>query len=410
VLYLARHAESTLKHLASLFGAVLVTGARQVGKTTLLEHLVPELPQLTFDNAANIRTAAESPELFFDYNSPPLFLDEIQKAPQLFSEMKQVIDRLKKPGLFYLSGSEQFQLMEQASESLAGRIGILTLSGLSLREQQGQTFTTPFLPSTEYFAARKAEQPNPPSVSATELWRYIHQGSMPALVLNQKHSWNHYYGSYVRTYIERDVRRLTQVADELKFQTFMMALAARTGQMLNLREVASVVGISQPTAQRWLSILRTSQVIYLLRPWHTNLTKRAIKTPKLYFTDTGLAAWFGRWNNPEILRAGAMAGSFFEAFVIMEIAKSYYNQGEEPPLYYYRDKDKQEIDLLLEQNGALHPLEIQVNAAPSISSIKAFRVLDKLPHHARGSGGVICLHDKLLPLGSRDCIIPVTFL
>ncbi len=404
--YVPRHAEKAVSELAAMFGAVLVTGARQVGKSTLLEHLTAPIPALTFDDAAVYAAAANTPELFFTYNSPPLFLDEIQKAPDLFSEMKQIIDTTKGKGLFYLSGSQQFHLMEQISESLAGRIGLLNLCGFSLREEYRCDLSTPFVPTQDYFHERSNHAS--PLIDATDIWRRIQRGSMPELLTNPAYSWEKYYGAYVRTYIERDVRKLAQVADELRFQTFMEVIAARTGQMLNLTEVANVVGISTPTATRWLSILVTSNIVYLLRPYFTNLTKRAVKTPKLYFTDTGLAAYLSKWNTPEVLRSGAMAGAFFENFAVMEIAKSYYNSGVlEPPLSYYRDKEKNEIDLIIEQNGTLHPLEIKTTGAPSKGDVSSFRLLEK-PGMNRGEGAVVCLSDRLLPLTERDTIVPLT--
>ena len=407
--YIPRHAESAIKELAAMFGAVLITGARQVGKTTLLEHMVPTITMLSFDNATTVETAANAPELFFVYNTPPLFLDEVQKAPNLFSEMKQVIDKTRQTGLFYLTGSQQFHLMEQVSESLAGRIGILTLTGLSLREENKIDCYAPFIPIEPFYEKRRASVLS--NHDPVSVWRRIHRGSMPALVTNPHYDWEKFYGSYVQTYIERDVRSLSHVGDELKFQAFMGVLAARTGQMLNLTEVAGSVGISQPTAQRWLSILVASNVVFLLRPYFNNRTKRAIKTPKLYFTDTGLAAYLAKWNTPEVLREGAMAGAYFETFVIMEIVKSYYNAGVlVPPLYYYRDVDRNEIDLLIENDGILHPLEIKMTGAPKASDIKAFRLLDRFLPLLRGPGGLICLHDRLQALSELDTMIPLTYL
>ena len=406
--YIPRHAEKTIDALSKMFGAVLVTGARQVGKSTLLEQVTAPIPTLTFDNAGTRAAAANAPELFFSYNAPPIYLDEIQKAPDLFSEMKQIIDKTKAKGLFYLSGSEQFSLMEKVSDSLAGRIGILNLCGLSLREEHRIDFTTPFVPTQSYYAARKIA--TTPTINATNAWERIHRGSMPELLANSSYNWGNYYGAYIQTYIERDVRKLTQVADELQFQTFMTVLAARTGHMLNLADVAKVTGISEPTAKRWLSILRTSNIVYLLRPYFSNRTKRAIKTPKLYFTDTGLAAYLTKWNTPEVLRNGAMAGAFFETFTVMEVLKSYCNEGVlDPPLYYYRDQDKNEIDLLIHQNGKLHPVEIKTSSTPTKSDIHAFRHIEKLDL-VRGEGGVICLSEALLPLTEHNTIIPLSYI
>ncbi|MDR2671953.1 MAG: ATP-binding protein [Coriobacteriales bacterium] len=397
-----------MDRLSKMFGAVLVTGARQVGKSTLLEHLTPDLPKRTMDNATDFAAAHNSPDQFFAYNTPPIVIDEIQKAPTLFPEMKQIIDSTKKKGLFYLSGSEQFEMMEQVSESLVGRVGIVNLMGLSLRERLSDDFAEGFSPRKEFLLKRKLK---PGQLSPTQVWIEIQRGAMPELVAHPEFDWSDYYGSYVRTYIERDVRKLTQVQDELLFQSFMAVVAARTGQMLNISNIARDVGISHGSAQRWLSILQASGIIYLLRPYHVNIGKRAIKSPKLYMTDTGLAAYLSRWNTPEVMQQGAMAGPFFETFVVGEILKSYYNRGVlDPPLYYYRDRDKREIDLIIIQDGTAHPLEIKKSSSPNKGDIEAFRILDEVKGIQRGEGGVLCLAKTLQPLTEKDSVIPVGYL
>ncbi|MCL2537016.1 MAG: ATP-binding protein [Coriobacteriia bacterium] len=406
--YLPRHGEKTIRELSQQFGAILVTGMRQVGKSTLLEHATDSIEALSFDDAATFQAAAATPELFFSYNPPPLFLDEIQKAPDLFTEMKMIIDRTKEKGLFFLSGSQQFSMMEQVSDSLAGRIGILNLCGLSQREMHGMNFYRPFLPTRDYYSAHKDARLAPHN--PREVWRAIHRGSFPELALDETRSWSQFYGAYVRAYIERDVRQITQIADEYAFQTFMGLLAARLGQALDLAKLAQLVGISSPTAKRWLSVLLTSNVVYLLQPYQANLSKRIVKSPKLYFTDTGLAAYLSKWTSAEALQSGAMAGAYFENYVIIEVLKSYYNSGIlHPPLYYYRDKDQKEIDLIIDQDGMLHPLEIKMTGAPSSDDIKSFDRIDT-PHRQRGAGGVLCLAKTLQPLSMSDSIIPVSYL
>jgi predicted AAA+ superfamily ATPase len=285
---------------------------------------------------------------------------------------------------------------------------LLTLLGLSLREKQGIEFSEAFLPTEAYFTARKQ---NSKELSYDEVWYNIHRGSMPELSANEDFDWQMYYGAYVKTYIERDVRQLTQVGDEVKFLHFMTVAAASIGQLLNLASLARDVGISQPTAERWLSILVTSNIVYLLQPYANNLTKRTVKTPKLYFLDTGLAAYLTKWNTPDVLKNGAMAGAFFETFVISEICKSYLNKGIlELPFYFYRDKNMNEIDLLIEDNGILYPLEMKKHADPQKRDIAAFKQLDKLPSVKRGPGGVICLYDNLVTLQDNDRVIPVKYL
>ena len=337
-----------------------------------------------------------------------MFVDEIQKAPALFEQIKLLLDRDRRKGQFYMCGSQQFKMMKGVSESLAGRIGLVTLLGLSLREMYDVNDETPFIPTLDYFTARKGDLAN---VSYEDVWRIIHRGSMPELRENPDFDWQMFYGAYVRTYIDRDVRELSEIGDTVKFTKFMVAAAASTGQLLNLASLARDVGISQPTAERWLSILVASNIVYLLQPYSNNIVKRTVKTPKLYFLDTGLAAYLTKWNTPDVLKNGAMAGAFFETFVISEIIKSYYNKGILGlPLYFYRDRDMREIDLLIEDGGVLYPLEMKKHADPSKKDIDAFGVLDKIPNVKRGPGGVICLYDKLITLQGDDRIIPIHYL
>ncbi len=407
-MYISRHAEKTIRRLSDMFGAVLVTGPRQAGKTTLLLNMLPDTSCVSMDDALLRASAVENSRTFLLDNPPPVFIDEVQKAPQLFEQIKLVIDADKKKGQFFLSGSQQFQMMKNVSESLAGRIGILVLLGLSLRERTEAASYSPFIPTEEYFARRKEQMKE---LDYAALWEIIWRGSMPELTVHPEYDWQMYYGSYVTTYIERDVKDLAQVGDEIKFTRFMEVLAARNGQLLNLQSVAGELGISQPTADRWLSVLVASHIVYLLKPYANNLTSRAVKTPKLYFLDTGLAAYLGRWNNPEVLKNGAMAGAFFESFVIAEILKSYYNAGIlEPPLYFYRDRDKKEIDLLIQEGNTLYPLEIKKHADPTVKDLANFHVLDKLDGIERGAGGVVCMYDKLITLKGQDRVIPVNWL
>lgn len=307
-----------------------------------------------------------------------------------------------------MCGSQQFKMMKGVSESLAGRIGLVTLLGFSLREAYGIECDTPFLPTEEYFAERKGQLAN---ITYDDVWNRIHRGSMPELHDNPDFNWQMFYGAYVRTYIDRDVRELSEIGDTVKFTKFMVAAAASTGQLLNLTSLARDVGISQPTAERWLSILVASNIVYLLQPYSNNITKRAIKTPKLYFLDTGLAAYLTKWNTPDVLKNGAMAGAFFESFVVSEIIKSYYNKGIlEPPIYFYRDKDMNEIDLLIEENGTLYPIEMKKHADPQKRDVQAFAVLDRIPGIQRGPGGVVCLYDKLITWQGVDKVIPINYL
>ncbi len=406
-MYIHRHAEETVKNISKMFGAVLVTGPRQVGKTTLLKRIAENFRYVTLDDPIMLQSARDEPGTFFKNTPPPVFVDEIQYAPNLFPYIKMIIDSEHKKGQFYMSGSQRFAMMKDVTESLAGRLGLIELLGLSLREIKGVTFDGPFIPTEEYYESRKKDLKE---ISYKEIWNTIFKGSMPQVYAEKVVDWTVFYGSYVKTYIERDVRDLTQVGDESKFLKFMTVLAACTGQLLNLASVARDVNISGPTAERWLSILQTSQIVYLLQPYHNNLIKRAVKTPKIYFLDTGLAAYLTKWNTSEVMQNGAMAGAFFETFVIAEVIKSYLNKGKDIPLFFYRDKDMNEIDLLILQNQTLHPIEIKKHADPGKKDISAFRILDKIPGIKRGQGGVVCMYDSLITLQGEDKIIPVKFL
>ena len=318
-MYIKRHAEKTVEQLSKMFGAVLVAGPRQVGKTTMLDKLTGDINKVTLDDPIIRASAEEESGTFFKDNPPPVFVDEIQKAPTLFEQIKIYLDRDRKKGQFFMCGSHQFKMMKGVSESLAGRIGLVTLLGLSLREVSDVDFLVPFIPTEEYFAERKNKLAE---ISYDEVWNLIHRGSMPELRENPDFDWQMFYGAYVRTYIERDVRELSEIGDTVKFTKFMIATAASTGQLLNTASLARDVGISQPTAERWLSILVASNIVYLLQPYYNNITKRAVKTPKLHFLDTGLAAYLTKWTTPDVLKNGAMAGAFFETFVISELIKS----------------------------------------------------------------------------------------
>lgn len=404
--YIQRACENVILKQAKMFKVILITGARQVGKTTILKNLAPELPYVTLDNIAESQRAIEEPELFLRAHTPPVVIDEVQYAPELLRYIKIAVDNSDKKALFYLTGSQKFNLMKNVSESLAGRIGILNLLGLSLREVASEKFNEPFLP-TEQFLKRR--QKTVTEISYRELWKLIFKGAMPAMQERGADA-EMYYASYVNTYIERDVRNLTQVGDVGDFLKFMTALAGRIGQLLNLTNLAREVGISANTAKRWLSILETSNIVYVLEPYHSNLLKRIVKTPKVYFYDTGLAAYLTRWKTPEALEAGLMAGNFFENFVIMEIVKSYYNAGVlRPPLSFYRDKEQNEIDLIIEENGKLYPIEIKKTARPMREMTDGFTMLRESGKLV-GTGAIICAVDSPLFVSEDVMALPYYYI
>jgi predicted AAA+ superfamily ATPase len=403
-MYIKRHIEEVFFERAREKGAIIVTGARQVGKTTLIENIKPEIDQITFDDLDVRRRAIEEPSAFLQLNPPPVFIDEVQYVPDILNYIKISLDKSKRKGEFFLTGSQSFELMKGANESLTGRAGILQLLGLSLREMRNEEWRTPFLPTLEYLMKRKE---NKQPLLIKDAWRIIHRGSMPELFVRQEFNWQNFYADYIKTYIERDVRKIMQIADEMEFMQFMTVCAAMTGQLLNLASIARDVRISEPTAKRWLSILKTSGIVYLLKPYYNNAIKRAVKTPKLYFLDTGLAAYLTRWLTPETLSIGAMNGHFFETFVICEILKSYANAGKEEDFYFLRDGNGREIDLLIFQYNTFFPIVIKLHTNPSPKAIQHFGMLSDLKTVAIGEGGVICLAQDLLPLKDNHIIIPI---
>ncbi|MCL2163880.1 MAG: ATP-binding protein [Oscillospiraceae bacterium] len=406
-MYLRRHIEEAVLRRAKMKGAIVVTGARQVGKTTLIENIKPEIPKITLDDLPVRRQAINSPSTFFNITPPPVFVDEVQYAPEIFHYIKILLDDSHNKGDFFLTGSQSFELMKNVTESLAGRAGILELLGLSMRERTGEAWNTPFMPTFRYLKEREVKKMK---LRIPVIWEMIHRGSLPELILNTEYDWAEFYADYIKTYIERDVRTLTQVADENSFYTFITACAAMSGQLLNLSSLANDVGVSVPTAKRWLSVLKASGIVYLLKPYSNNTIKRAVKTPKLHFLDIGLCSYLTRWMTAENLSIGANNGSFFESFVVSEILKSYTNAGKEVDLYFLRDGNKNEIDLLIYENNTLYPMEIKIKAEPDERDIKSFRMLDHISGVNIGEGGVICLANDFLQMNGKNYIIPLTMI
>lgn len=393
------------------FKSILVTGARQTGKSTVLQKLFPEKKYVPVDDPFIEEQAVEQPEMFMMLNPPPVIYDEVQRAPNLFRYIKIKCDESDERGLFCLSGSQPLELMEGVSESLSGRIGIIELSGLSMREIKGDSFNRSFVPTMEYVQERsKSVKP------FDNIWEVIHRGGYPELQ-NPEVDWSVFYSSYIKTYLERDVRSLSAVQNLDDFRKFMIAVAARTGQMINYANIADEVGKDQSTIKRWLSVLESSGIIYLLEPFSSSVLKRAIKTPKVYFRDTGLAAYLTRWLTPETLANGAMSGAFFETFVISEILKSYSNRGIDYRycVSYYRGRDKKktsenEIDLIIEENGTLYPVEIKRSSKVTADQTSAFSVLDGIPDKKRGMGAVICMCPQPGVLRENILQLPVWYI
>ena len=414
-MYITRAAEPTVRKLSEMFPVLLVTGPRQVGKTTLLQKLMgPDRKYVTLDDPDVRYLAKKDPALFMQRYTPPVLIDEIQYATELLPYIKMSVDRSHRKGDFWLTGSQVFRLMKDVSESLAGRVGIISLLGLSDAELGGYE-SVPYTTDPERLMARLGAVRER---GLNEIYTRIFNGSMPALYGDTPVDWETYYRSYVDTYLQRDIRDLTQVADEMAFFNFMTVVAAHTSKPVVYEELANAAGISAPTAKKWLSILVSSHIIALVQPYANNVLKRVVKMPLMHFLDTGLAAYLLKWGSPEALERGAMSGAFFESYVFSEIYKSYLNAGREPPIFYYRDKDQKEIDLLLYQNGTVYPIEVKKSASPGKTAIKNFSVLEPIAEPDRfggmqelkveiGTGNVICMARDLLPVDEKKWYVPV---
>lgn len=391
------------------FPALLITGPRQVGKTTLLEVCGKGMRDfVTLDDLQARQFARTNPKMFLQSYKTPLIIDEIQYAPELLNYIKIAIDREKQNGLFWLTGSQKFHLMQGIGESLAGRVAIVDLLGLSQAELDGRADrSAPFLP-TETWIENAREYGKTPK-NLMDIYERIWLGSFPKVYQESDIPHNVFYSSYLQTYIQRDVREILNVSDEITFVNFITAIAARTGQLLNYEDLSRDIEIDNKTIKKWLSVLETSGLIYILRPYYNNVTKRLIKTPKLYFLDTGLCAYLGKWDSPQSLQAGALSGAILETWLFGEILKSYWHNGEAAHFYYYRDTDQKEIDLLIERNNTLYPIEMKKTSNPSRSAFKHFQLLEKLGKNV-GHGGVICFVDRDMPLSPSVTAIPIGYL
>ena len=409
-MYITRHMEKPVMELNEQYPVLLLTGPRQVGKTTMLEHLIEVegkgRKKVSLDDLTLRELAKTDPKMFFQLYQRPLLIDEVQYAPELFPYIKIMVDERHQPGDFWLTGSQLFKMMEGVQESLAGRVALLHLSPLSQSEIMKRPPEPPFSLELPLLSER---QNGRQMLNTPEVFQRIHQGGMPALVTGTYSNASIFYSSYIDTYMERDVRRLSNDIDSLKFLRFLRSVAARTSQQVNYKGIADDAEIDQTTAKNWLHVLEALGIIFLLEPYSNNVLKRTVSTPKLYFYDSGIVCYLTRWSSPETAMEGAMSGALLENYTVAEIIKTYQNAGQEPFLYYYRDKDAREIDLILERDGKLFPIEIKKMASPPKKLTKVFDLIDKSPLQ-RGTGAILCMADQLGAFDQNNLIVPISLI
>ena len=403
--YIKRTLEKKILEISEDYSCLLLIGPRQVGKTTMLEHLMEgtDRQKVSLDDVENRRLAKTDPEMFLELHPAPVLIDEVQYSPELFSYIKIRVDNGAAPGAFWLTGSQSFQLMALAQETLAGRTAIIHMSALSQTELYGDAVTAPLSLSLDKLNQRKKHLS---PCSPVEMFERIWNGGMPGYRSGKYKDRDVFYSSYIQTYINRDVSDMIPGVDKLLFADFIRAAACRAGQMLNTHDIALDVGVSDDTAKRWLQVLEKSEVIFYLRPYSNNLLKRTVKTPKMYFFDTGLVAYLTKYSSPEILQNGAINGAVLENYTVAETRKTWLNDAKESLMHYYRDKDTIEIDLVIESDGELHPLEIKKSTNPGTELTSAFRILDKGPV-PRGTGAILCLRETLSAIDRNTFILPI---
>ena len=402
--YLKRELERKFLKMNDRFKAILVTGARQVGKTTMLRHLAEgsNRTYVSLDNRMARDLAKSDPVLFFQTYQPPVLIDEIQKAPELFEQIKIMCDESEEKGLFWITGSQQYKMMKQVRETLAGRIGILTLYSLSQREKQGIIPDDDLDLSLPMLAKR---QQLFPKNNIVNVFNHIWTGGMPDVQNVDSEIRDEYFNSYVETYLMRDATEIGGITDTVKFSKFLSACAALVSQQVNYSTLAEAADISEPTAKTWLNVLQGLGIVYLLKPYENNELKRLVKMPKLYFCDTALCAFLSMWMSPETLMSGAASGHYYENYVVMEFVKTYAYSKSKANLSYYRDANAKEIDIFIEENDTIHPLEIKKSASPDKRETKKYSVIDKTTLQ-RGCGGIVCMCEEVIPIDSQNCFIP----
>ncbi|MCM1121301.1 MAG: ATP-binding protein [Eubacterium sp.] len=402
--YITRMLERKFLRMDSFFKVVLVTGARQVGKTTMLKHLAEEQNRtyVSMDHTMARALAKSDPVLFFQTYKPPIIIDEIQKAPELFEQIKIMCDESEERGLFWLTGSQQYGMMKNIRETLAGRVGILELYSLSKSETEELFFSDELDFSLDCLLKR---QPLVKKNDIEDVFDHIWRGGMPDALHADVEQRQEYFNSYIETYLMRDVSEEGGITDSVRFRKFLNACAALTSQQVNYKTLADAAEISQPTAKEWLRLLQGLGIVYLLQPYANNELKRLTKTPKLYFCDTGLCAYLSMWLTRNTLMNGAASGHYFENYVVIELLKNFAYAPSKVSMTYYRDSNAKEVDIFVEENGVIHPLEIKKSANPDRREVKKYEVLDRVKVE-RGSGGIICMCEEVIPIDEKNCFIP----
>ena len=423
--YIHRAIEKIFVQKFKTYKSVAVTGARQVGKTRMSKEMFPSIKRINLKNPNLLNAAINDPQSFIESFNRPLFIDEVQECPSILGSIKDVLDNVDEYENYVFSGSQKWSLMEGLSDSLSGMVGIVELAGLSMREIMGISFNERFISNDSYLASREKDLKE-----YSDVWERIHRGFYPELYEHPEKDWEEFYQDYVNTYIERDVYKITKVRDYQTFYKFLVAVAARTGQILDYTSIAKDVGISADTIKLWIGILQKTDIIFLLKPYQNSHLNRAIKSPKIFFRDTGLAAFLTSWLTTETLKNGAFAGHIFETFVVNEIVKSFINAGKDYSkyIYYYKGKDKEkkkkidnygnesieyeeaEIDLIIEENGVLYPIEIKKGSNPTASDASAFETLDKDVDKKRGTGAIICTGKNKLKLADNLYSLPIEYI
>lgn len=402
--YIKRDLERKFLHMSSAFKAVMVVGARQVGKSTMLKHLAKDQNRtyVTMDDSQIRDFARTEPKLFLQTYQPPILIDEVQKAPELFEEIKIICDNSDERGQFWLTGSQSKKLVKKAGDSLAGRLCILKMYSLSAREKLGIEEAEDLEFSPKSMIARQTLFPAGNILTTFEnIWR----GGLPDVQGKDEEQLGEYFNSYIETYLMRDAVDDYSITDTDGFRKFLRACAAFAGQLVNYNDIGVSAGVSGATAKEWVKILQSMGIVFLLEPYASNELKRLTKTPKLYFCDTGFCAYLSSWTTRDVLMNGAASGHYYENYVIAELLRHYAYGKNKVNLNFYRDNKMKEIDLIIEENGVLHPVEIKKSASPDKSAIKAFSVL-KDTGRKIGTGAVICMSDRVLPFDENNFMMP----